>query len=231
MKMDTVRLLAASRVFACAQAGATSDATLVDRQQAAAQWSEDGMRQVRVKDLDLVYLRPGARIAEYHKLIIAPVSVAFGRDWERRADTMTGSRIRIRARDTVQIREELARVVRDEVARELGKSRFQVVDAPGEDVLELDVRVADLFLNAPNLPSPAIEHSYTMSFGEMTLVADLRDASTGQSVMRILDRRIGRNFGELRITTRVENVHEVRVAANAWARAVRRQLEMADRGG
>lgn len=228
MNMPTLKLLAAALVFACAQAGATADASHFDRQQTAAQWSEDGLRQIKVRDLDLVYLRPGARLADFHKLSIVPVSVAFGRNWERRADSLIGSRIRAGDRDTRKLREDLARVVRDEVARELRKSRFQIVDGPGDDVLELEVRVTDLFLNAPNLPSPAIEHTYTVSFGEMTLVADLRDASSGQSVMRILDRRIGRNFGELRITTAVENAAEVRVAANAWARAVRRQLEMAD---
>lgn len=230
MNLSTLKLLAASLVFACAQASAAADASHLERREAAAQWSEDGLRQIKVRDLDLVYLRPGARMADFHKLSIAPISVAFSRDWERRASTLAGSRIRASQRDTRRIREDLARVVREEVARELRKSRFQIVDGPGDDVLELEVRVTDLFLNAPNLPSPAIERSYTMSFGEMTLAADLRDASSGQSVMRILDRRIGRNFGELRITTGVENAAEVRAAANAWARAVRRQLEMADLG-
>ncbi len=45
--------------------------------------------------------------------------------------------------------------------------------------------------------------------------------------MRILDRSEGRDYGVLRWTTQVENTMEARNIANAWARALRRQLDLA----
>ena len=61
----------------------------------------------------------------------------------------------------------------------------------------------------------------------ITLVVPIAAGGGMDSVMRIFDRTTGRNFGELRITTRVENAADVRVAANAWARALRRELDLA----
>jgi hypothetical protein len=117
--------------------------------------------------------------------------------------------------------------VQSRVARELQRDGYVLVDGPGEDVLELRVRVTELYLNSADLPSANMVRNYTMSFGHMTLVADLRDSVTGDAVMRVLDRTIGRDYGFLRFTTRVENAREVGNAAQDWAAAVARQLALA----
>ncbi len=44
---------------------------------------------------------------------------------------------------------------------------------PGEDVLGVNLRVAELYINAPDLPTAGNVRSYTMSFGAMTMIADL----------------------------------------------------------
>lgn len=212
-----------------APAAPVASAAPTTRREAAAQWSEDGLRKVEARGLDLAYARPGADLSVYHKVLVKPVSVAFRRNWERDMAIATGTRIR--ASDTQRIRDELAQIVRDEVAGELAKGGYQVVEAPGEDVLELDLSVVELQLNAPDLPTPGVVRSYTVSFGEMTLIADLHDSATGQTVMRILDHDTGRDFGVLRYTTRVENAREMRITANAWARALRKQLDLAKRIG
>nr|MBP8098588.1 DUF3313 family protein [Arenimonas sp.] len=134
---------------------------------------------------------------------------------------------RIQPEDMRQIRERLAIIVHEEVVRELGKGGYQVVDAAGEDVLSVNLRVAELYINAPDVPTTGIVRNYTMSFGAMTMVADLSDSTSGASVMRILDHSQGRDYGYLRLTTRVENTMEARQIANAWARALRRQLDLA----
>ena len=76
-------------------------------------------------------------------------------------------------------------------------------------------------------PAAGKVRSYTMSFGGMTMIADLSDSATGASVMRILDHSEGRDYGVLRWTTQVDNTMEARNIANAWARALRRQLDLA----
>lgn len=192
---------------------------------AASAWSNDGLQQKRVKGLDLVYVRPGADLSGYRRVLVNPVSVAFRRDWERQAAIPTGSRIS--TGDTLRIKEDMARVVHDQVVRELSKSGYTLASAPGADVLEINVRVADLYLNAPDIQGASPTRSYTTFFGEMTMIAELRDSTTGATVMRILDRTIGRDLGILRPTTRVENATEVGLAASAWARALSRELGQA----
>lgn len=219
-----IALLSVSLVAGAAGANPDTSEPLTKRS-AASQWSNDGLRPVRVKGFDLVYARPGAQMSVYRKVMINPVSVAFRRDWQRSAAEFNGSRIR--PEDLQEIKNDIGLAVRAELVRELSTAGYELVDQPGADVLQIDLRVAELYLNAPDLPSAGIKHTYTMSFGEMTLVADLRDSRTGNSVMRILDRTMGRDLGVLRLTTRVENAADVRIAANAWARALRRELDSA----
>jgi hypothetical protein len=226
MKALIVSMTAAMLLALAAPAPAsTQTAVPTTKREAAAQWSEDGLQKVNVSGLDLAYARPGATLSGYRKVFVKPVSVSFRRNWERDAARPTGTRVR--AADSQKIRDELAQIVHDQVLRELSKGGYQIVESAGDDVLELDLRVVELNLNAPDLPTADVIRTYTMSFGEMTLIADLRDSATGDTVMRILDRTVGRDYGVFRITTRVENTFELRNAAGEWARALRRELDAA----
>lgn len=226
MKKNLIALLSAcllaSSGLAIAQAPSDAPTT---KKQAAAEWSEDGLQRVKATGLDLVYARPGATLAGYTKVQVSPVSVAFQRNWQRTMETRTGTRVQ--PGDLQRIREQLAIIVREEIVRELGKGGYQVVDAPGEDVLAVNLRVAELYINAPDLPTAGIVRNYTMSFGGMTMIAELSDSTTGSTVMRILDHSEGRDYGVLRWTTQVENTMEARNIANAWARALHRELDAA----
>ena len=195
------------------------------KSQAQTQWSEEGLQRLKVSGLDLVYARPGATLAGYTKVLVNPVSVAFQHDWERSMERTPGSIVR--PEDMKRIRDELAGIVRGEIVKELGKGGYQLVDSAGVGVLEINPRVTELWINAPDLPTAGITRRYTMSFGRMTLIVDLRDAMTGETVMRILDRSLGRDYGELRWTTRVENAMQAQLVANGWARALRKELDLA----
>src|SRR5512146_809113 len=93
---------------ACTQfAGAQSDAQVPkSRREAASAWSEAGLEKIKVKGLDVVYARPGATLAGYRKVMLAPISVAFQRNWEEQP--VPGSRIPISAKDSQRIREQLS---------------------------------------------------------------------------------------------------------------------------
>ena len=195
------------------------------RAEAVAAWSDDGLQRIEVRGLDVAYVRPGADLTVYRRIWRQPGEVSFPRDWARAQQRQTGTRVR--ASDLQRIRDDMTSVVHAQVARELARDGYAMADAPGEDVLELQVRVTELYLNSADLPSADMVRNYTMSFGSMNLVADLRDSVTGDPVMRILDRRLGRDYGFLRFTTRVENAREVGIAAQDWARVVARQLALA----
>ena len=210
---------------AAAPPAAPSTAEPRTRAEAAAAWSEDGLERREVRGLDLLYVRLGADLSVYRRIWLRPVEVSFQRDWARAQERATGTRIR--PRDFQQVRDDMVAAVQSQVARELQRDGYVLADGPAEDVLELRVRVTELYLNSADLPSANMVRNYTLSFGHMTLVADLRDSVTGDAVMRVLDRTIGRDYGFLRFTTRVENAREVGHAAQDWAAALARQLALA----
>ena len=215
-------LLAAAGANLALADGSASPST---RQDAQAAWQGEGLQPITVRGMDLAYLRPDANLQSYHSLLIKPITVSFQKNWERSAAIPVGTRVS--PRDADRIRKDMADVVGFQLKREFEKGGWRVVDQPGAGVLEIDVRIVELYLNAPDLPTAGINKSYTRTFGELTLVADLSDASTDAVLMHTLDRIVGRDRVQLQRTTRVENAHDVGIATAAWAQLLRRQLELA----
>jgi hypothetical protein len=211
----------ASTTFAAAPADTQTPRT---KREAANAWTEAGLEKVNVKGLDLVYAQPGSSLAGYSKVLLHPISVAFQRNWERQ--TTPGSRTPIRAKDSQRIKDRLSTLVREELAKELGQGGYQIVEAAADDVLEVDMSIVDLKITAPDIPAANVR-TFAVSAGEMTLVAELRDSASGDLIMRVFDRAQAReSFSPQRITN-VENAAEARAAASGWAKALRKELDLA----
>ncbi len=193
--------------------------------QATAEFSQDGLQRTQVRGLDIVFVAPGATLEGFTKVQLAPVSVAFRRNWERNATT--GTRTRVRASDVERIRAQLATLVETVVREELERGGYTLADDAGEDVLAVQMDIVNLNINAPDLSGAGRVRVYTTSVGEMTLVAELRDSSSGELLMRVFDRSAGRESMQPQFTTRVDNVSQARIAARAWAQALRRGLDNA----
>jgi hypothetical protein len=214
-------LLAALAALAASSAPAATGGSR--RERAAAEWSHDGQRRTRVPGLDLVYVREGASLAGYREVWLKSVEVAFRRDWQ--VPTRPGSRVP--PRDVARIKDGLAGILREETARELARGGYALAAGPGEGVLEVDVSIVDLYVNAPDVQGAATVERYTFSTGEMTLVAELRDSPTGDLVARVLDHREDRDRGFLDFTTSADNLAAARVTVREWAGILRRHLDAA----
>jgi hypothetical protein len=187
--------------------------------------SHDGLQKIKVKGIDLAYSRPGATLAGYNKLIIDPVEVAFRKDWD---PNRTGSRMKVDAKDRENIRSGVAQVVQEEFAKEIGKGgTYQIATEAGPDVLRLRASIADLYVNAPDTMSPGRTRTYTVSAGEMTLVAELVDSESGQVISRVIDRRESQGTGMMTLTNSVVNRQEASIIASSWARILRKRLDAA----
>jgi hypothetical protein len=171
----------------------------------------------------VVYARSGADLAAYAQILLGPVTVAFQRGWERNGLRLAQP---VSAADAQRIRDKLAKLVRAEVVEELKSGGYQLVDAAGDHVLEVDLAIVNLQVNAPDL-GVGRTTSYAVSAGEMTLVAELRDSASGEVLMRVFDRALAReSFRPQRITS-VDNAAEARTAAQGWAKALRTELDRA----
>ncbi|MFY7865650.1 DUF3313 family protein [Roseateles sp.] len=191
-----------------------------------ARMSHDGLQQIKLKEVDLAYARPGASLAGYSKVILDPVEVSFSKYWDPKR---TGSNFKLSNEEREDIRSGMATIVQEEFAKTLqAKDGYPLVKEAGPDVLRVKVSIIDLYVNAPDTLAAVRTRTYVASAGEATLVAELRDSETGQVLARMVDRREARNFpGQLTWSNRVMNAQEAEIMASAWAKVLRKSLDKA----
>jgi hypothetical protein len=187
--------------------------------------SHDGLQRISVKGIDLAYARPGATLAGYNRIKLEPVDVAFRKDWDPRT---TRSRVKLSAEQRETIRTGVAKIVYDEFAKELQKnSNYQLANEAAPDVLRVKTNIVNLYVSAPDTGERGLSRTYTISAGEMSLIAELYDSETGEVLARVVDRREARRAGTLNYTNSVTNESDFRYIATGWARILRNSLDKA----
>lgn len=225
--MKNLTLILSGATLALASMLSTAALAQSPRHAFEATMGDGGLQKIKVKGIDLAYARPGASLAGYDKIIIDPVRVSFDKDWD---SARTGSRMKLDPKERESIRSGVAKIVQEEFAKELGKGgAYQVVTEAGPGVLRLRADIADLYINAPDTVTPGRSEIYTISAGEMTLVAELADSRSGQAILRMVDRRESQGTGEMRLTNSVVNRQEAEIIVSAWARILRKRLDAAHR--
>ena len=189
----------------------------------AADTNDEGLVKVDVKNVDVVYRRPGVNWAGYTRVLIAPVNVSFSRSWDPRDYGTFG----LSAADVDRMRRELATLAQDSFAKVLGEGGYDVVQAAGEGVLLVEPDIVNLYVNAPDPMEAGRSRTYVLNAGEMTLALELRDAVTGTLLARARDRRRGTEYSWLTIADRVVNRAEAERALLGWAKQLRRSLDAA----
>ena len=186
--------------------------------------SYDGLQRIDIKGIDMAYALPGATMSGYSKVMIDPISVRFHKDWKPK---VAGSTRNLSAGDQQMIRENVAKIVYNAFVEELKKGGYSVVAEPGPDVLRVDAAIINLYVTAPDVMTPGRTKVYTVSAGEMTLVAELADSETGEVIARVLDRYKARTTGNFQLSSSVSNASEARSEASGWAKILRVELDKA----
>lgn len=193
--------------------------------------TEDGLVLTEAPGSAKLYLKPGATIAGYNEFGLAACEVSFKRNWLR---DQNSSRLNLSKRVTQQ---DVDRI-KDSLALECDKylraaliqePAYKLVDsfANGEAVLILRPAIINLDVNAPDTQTATRQQSYTTSAGEMTLVLELIDATTGEVLARAFDREGGRDRGYMQWTNSVTNKAEADRVLKDWAARLRKGLDQA----
>lgn len=190
-------------------------------QQAPAAW--DGLERRDVKGVGEVYVRPNFKFPHYKKVIIDPVQVSFSKNWNQDS-TISLSR-RLDAADIQNIKDALAKLLRERFTRELTAGGYQVTEVPADDTIRVKPDIVNLYINAPDVMSPGITRTYTTSAGEMTLDMEVRDSPTGELLARVVDRQRALDTGRLQWTNAVTNTADAERAIDVWARQLRAGLD------
>jgi tRNA/tmRNA/rRNA uracil-C5-methylase (TrmA/RlmC/RlmD family) len=185
--------------------------------------TEDGLELRKVKGIDVVYVRPGATLAAYKRVMLDPVEVAFSKDWD---PEKTGSRMKLSPADREKLRTELAALFDKTFKEELEKKNgYPVVTEAAADVLRVTPALIDVYANAPDTMQPGRSVTFTVSAGRATLIAELRDSETGAILARVADARETRNDGFMQVSSSVSSSAEARNLISQWARVLRKRLD------
>ena len=177
-----------------------------------------GLVPAHVEGLDLAYTRRGATLGAYDRILLDPVDVEFRRDWN---PYRTGSSILLAGTDREALRAEAAQWVRDGFAPTLQQGgRYRLVHQPGPGVLRVRLHVVDLYLNNPGIPMAGRSRTFAASSGEITMVAELSDAASGEVVARLADWEDMRHTGRLLPSNDTRTASDVEEVASAWAHSL-----------
>ncbi len=188
-------------------------------------WSEGGLVKKDVKGIDTAYVRPGASLAEYNKVLLKPVQVSFRKGWLQQP--LPGSKFPINPADAQEIREKVARLMEDEFRKELAAGGYKLTNTPGDDVREVEAAVVNLYVAAPAaVKSPTLK-TLAVSAGERSLVAQLSDSATGDVLARVFDYASAHENTRAQSISSVENEAEARAIVGSWAKLLRTALDAA----
>jgi hypothetical protein len=189
--------------------------------------ASDGLAEVKSRYFDKVYVRPGADFRGYKKVMVDATQVTFTERWlsdlnEHRIAVLQGTTASQAALIAAGMRSDL----RESFANVFKGSGYEIVAAPGADVLLLSMRLIDLHINAPDtvinaLPSRVLTHEA----GQATLVLELRDSASGTLLGRIIDRRMAGTRGPgvpgnrqgMRMATTASNAMDFGSLFDLWA--------------
>jgi hypothetical protein len=185
--------------------------------------NDEGLVPTTVKNIDKAWKRPDASLAGYRRILLRPITVAFARHWNPRDYGTYG----LTSQEVEKIRSSLSALAQETFARVLARGGYEVVTTPGEDVLEVEAQIFDLYVNAPETRSASIEHVYVLSAGEMRILATLRDSITGTALYRASDFKRGQETGQLEWANSAWNRSEAERALTGWANQLKNALDAA----
>jgi len=211
-------LLGVALALACAPAAQAASKDL------PAEW--DGLVKVKAKRVDTAYLLPGADFREYRKIILDPTEVAVDKNWQKdfnRSSYSGGSRIS--DADVQQLMTAVQGGFHDVFVKTFSKAGYEVVTAPGPDVMRIRPAVINVRVTAPDTMSVGRTRTYSREAGSATMVLELRDSVTNAVLGRAIDSREIGDTGFARIRNSATNRGDFEMEFRSWAEACLKGLE------
>lgn len=225
-RMQQIAKTVTALVFVLALAGCTSMSEPPTIQSGPdAEVSFDGLNKVNNSKADLAWARSDIDLSGYSKIQLADISFEYRTVKNRRRSSLS------RAGDGVYFIDDRAREKFEALAAEVFLEEMQeirnftIVDKPGPDVLQIRGALLDVVSYVPPDPVGGRSSVYLRSYGEATLVLELRDSETNTILARSIDRRAAEQMGAVREANTVTTTAEVRRLIRIWAERLRDGLD------
>ena len=177
--------------FVAALAGCASAASAPPTLQTGpnAEITVDGLHRVDNSILQLAYASPDMDLRPYTEFMLDPVTVAYKKDPQGRTrSTSVGAGESNFALSPSQM-DRLKGIFQEEVVKAMtADSGYHITDAPGPNVLRVTAHLVDLIVKVPT-DRGGRQRSFTRSYGEVTLILELRDSESGRILARVAERR------------------------------------------
>lgn len=178
----------------------------------------EGVVEVKSRNADHVYLRPGADFRGYTKVQLDPTQVAFRRNWQRdQGLDRVGLEGRVSDSEARRILNDAQSGFEKLFAKAYSDAGYEVVTVAGPDVLRLSTAIINLDVTAPDTASAGLTRTYSRNAGEATLVLEARDSISGELLARAVDRRETSDLGPY-IRNRASNAAEFGRVFEKWAK-------------
>ena len=191
--------------------------------------SPDGLTLVPKSSFGQVYAKQGVDITGYDKFVLADCDVAFRKNWLRDQNQLRRmASDRVTADDMNEIRTSLAGLCTEQFGAMLAAApAYTVVDqgAVSHGTLLLQPHIIDLDISAPDTQDLGRARTYTTESGEMTLLLNVKDAVTGETLYRVVDRRRANATMQMQWTNRVTNMADAKRILTNWSQRLREGLD------
>lgn len=189
----------------------------------------DGLELLPDTKFGEVYKRPGVDLSGYQAYGLDGCEVAFKKNWLRNQnDARLDLGNRIAQKDVDKIKDVLGAECEKYFRAALEEAPpYKLVDSfsDGEGVLILRPSIINLDIAAPDTRPSGMQRTYTTQAGEMTLVLELLDGTTGETLVRVVDRYRSPQTTRLQWSNSVTNQAESRRVLRRWAGQLRKGLD------
>ena len=185
----------------------------------APETSPDGLVLMEGSKLNTVYVRPGATLDQYTKVVLFDAYVAFRKNWDRdyNRNLMPGA-TRARPEDMEKIKTSLAGEFKTVFTEELQDKRgYEIVETAGYDVLVVKPAIINLDVTVPQLKNTSMDRNVVTSAGSMTLWMELYDSVTGEIIARVIDPAVDNRSGFAYRVSLSSNRNAARKILREWA--------------
>lgn len=182
----------------------------------------DGLHRVDWEPFRITYVKPGADLQRYDKVLIEDVTVSY------KTPPRPGHAADPSYALPDSAMKSLKRYFHEQFVQGLGASQnFTVANAAGPSVLRIAGHIVNLQISAPpledQLPNETV---FTGSSGQMTLILDARDSQSGEPLVRVAAAKaIATADGGFYQSDPVSNSAAVRDMFRIWASDLRRELD------
>jgi len=178
----------------------------------------EGLEQVASRYFDVALVRPGVRFANYGRVIVQAPELAFRTPDRSLQQFPLDDDQKARFRNMLQAKFDA------EIAR---SATLQVTDAAEAGVIDLHVRVQDILATvSPQTVGQSGRGGLALrALGEATLVIELRDAQSEETLARVFDRRAVQGVAMFQQDAPITRWEDVEKLCQHWARTVRERLD------